>query len=112
MSDEGRPSSKWRTPDRATVVIDIENVNTHAPVWFPDPPPNETIEIEEEKDVVNQVVLNVNARDSDVGEENKRVSYYFKLNNQNIGRTNEFSINENTGEVRPLVVFDRETVDK
>ena len=72
------------------------------PVWFPDPPPNESIEIEEGKDVMNTVVLKVNARDDDVGEENKRVSYFFKLNNQNVPRTNEFVVDENTGEVRPL----------
>ena len=50
----------------------------------------------------NTVVLKVNARDDDVGEENKRVSYFFKLNNQNVPRTNEFVVDENTGEVRPL----------
>ena len=34
VSDEGgerKEEPKWRNPDRATVRIDIENVNTHAP---------------------------------------------------------------------------------
>ena len=34
VSDEGgerKEDPKWRNPDRATVRIDIENVNTHAP---------------------------------------------------------------------------------
>ena len=44
----------------------------------------------------NTVVLKVNARDDDVGEENKRVSYFFKLSNQNVPRTNEFVVDENT----------------
>ena len=86
-------SSKLATNAQLTLCI---------PVWFPDPPPNESIEIEEGKDVRNTVVLKVNARDDDVGEENKRVSYFFKLNNQNVPRTNEFVVDENTGEVRPL----------
>ena len=113
VHDEGgQEPRRWRNPDRATVTIDVENVNTHQPEWFPDPPPDETIQIREEEDVRNRVVLKVNARDRDIGEDNRRISYFFKVNNENVGQTGDFSIDETTGEVRPIRIFDREDVDR
>jgi hypothetical protein len=41
----------------ARVVVSVENVNTHKPEWFPDPVPNETVEIEEELEETDFVVL-------------------------------------------------------
>ena len=46
-------------PYRAIIKITVENVNTHQPEWFPDPPPNETIELMEEEDISNYVILKV-----------------------------------------------------
>jgi hypothetical protein len=43
----------------ARVVVSVENVNTHKPEWFPDPVPNETVEIEEELEETDFVVLKV-----------------------------------------------------
>ena len=53
----------WTNPDEAIIAISVENVNTHKPEWFPDPPPDETIELMEEEDISNYVILKVNARD-------------------------------------------------
>ncbi len=71
------------------VVVAVENVNTHKPEWFPEPVPNETVEIEEELEETDFVVLKVNARDQDVGSDNSRIgsvlmSLYFvmKANNR------------------------------
>ena len=106
--DEGGDVQAWDEPDRAIIAISVENVNTHKPEWFPDPLPDETIELMEEEDISNNVILKVNARDRDRDSENGRVSYHFKVNNQNIGETEEFVIDSETGEVRAKVPFDRE----
>ena len=39
-------------------------------------------------------------------------SYFFKLNNENVGETEHFSIDPETGEVRAKVRFDREEREK
>ena len=108
VTDESMDNARWQNKDRATIRINIENVNTHKPEWTPDPPPNETVEIEEEENNPNIVVLDVDATDRDGGGDNGRVSYYIKHNNQNVGETDEFSIDQTTGEVRAKVKFDRE----
>ena len=87
-------------------------VNTHQPEWFPDPPPNETIELLEEEDISNYVILKVNARDRDsensgLVSDNGRVSYHFKIANENVNQTTEFMIDPETGEVRAKIMFDR-----
>ncbi len=56
----------------------VENVNTHKPEWFPEPVPNETVEIEEELEETDFVVLKVNARDQDVGSDNSRIGSVFR----------------------------------
>jgi hypothetical protein len=61
--DEAGQVQAWESPEQALIAIDVENVNTHKPEWFPDPPPNETVELLEEEDISNYVILKVNARD-------------------------------------------------
>jgi len=39
-------------------------------------------------------------------------SYFFKVNNENVGETEHFSIDPETGEVRAKVRFDREEREK
>jgi hypothetical protein len=58
--------------------VAVENVNTHKPEWFPEPVPNETVEIEEELEETDFVVLKVNARDQDVGSDNSRIGSVIK----------------------------------
>ena len=113
--DEAGQVQAWDEPDQAVVDITVENVNTHKPEWFPDPPPNETIELMEEEDISNYVILKVNARDRDSirngNSDNGRVSYHFKIKNENVEETDEFMIDTETGEVRPKIMFDRESQD-
>ena len=101
----------WQDPDQAIIAIFVENVNTHKPEWFPDPPPNETIELLEEEDISNYVILKVNARDRDRDSDNGRVSYHFKVSNENVLETDQFMIDSETGEVRAKIMFDRERQD-
>ena len=66
---------RWNEPSMTRVVVSVENVNTHKPEWFPEPVPNETVEIEEELEETDFVVLKVNARDQDVGSDNSRIRF-------------------------------------
>ena len=51
------------------------------------------------------------SRDGQDGE-NGRVSYHFKVSNQNVDQTNEFIIDTTTGEIRAKTKFDREMKDR
>lgn len=51
--------------------------------------------------------MTVKATDKDVGE-NGRLTYHFKVNDQNVQETDEFSIDANTGELRSKKYLDRE----
>ena len=103
----------WQTPDVARVVISVESVNTHKPRWQPAPPYNETVTIVEESEMVGAVFKTVRATDDDGDDnENGQISYFFKVNNENVGETPEFRIDERTGELRTRVSLDREEKDQ
>lgn len=52
--------------------------------------------------------MTVKAEDEDPGE-NGRISYHFKVNDSNVQETDEFSIDEETGQLRSKIILDRET---
>lgn len=103
---------EWEGPDQARVTVQVESVNTYKPRWNPAPPPNETVSIKEETEMIGVVIKTVQAVDQD-GEENEngRVGYYFKVKNENVLETPEFKIDERTGEIRSKVKLDREVQD-
>lgn len=53
------------------------------------------------------MITTIKATDEDSGE-NGRVSYYLKVDNQNVGETAEFSLDPDTGELRTKTFLDRE----
>jgi hypothetical protein len=55
--------------------------------------------------------LTVKAIDRDPGE-NGRVSYHLKVGNRNVQETEEFSIDQETGELRSKIILDREIKSK
>lgn len=57
------------------------------------------------------MILTVKAIDRDPGE-NGRVSYHLKVGNQNTQETEEFSIDQETGELRSKIILDREVKSK
>lgn len=59
-------------------------------------------------DVADVLIMKVKAEDGDPGE-NGRVTYHFKVNDSNVQETDEFIINEETGELRSKIILDRET---
>ncbi len=54
------------------------------------------------------LVLTVKANDSDPGD-NGKVSYHLQVNNENVQETDEFEINEVSGELRLKKKLDRKT---
>ena len=97
--------------DSARLSISVDSVNTHKPVWSPAPLQNETVQVEEESDMVF-VFFNVTAVDQDGSDtDNGKISYFFKVANENVGETAEFRIDESTGELRTKRRLDREETD-
>merc|ERR1719195_1728498 len=113
VTDQGGEGA-WPNLDQAAVTIQVETVNTHKPVWSPAPPQNETVAVVEEQgqDMVGVVFKTVHAVDQDGADnENGVVSYFFKVNNENVMETPEFRIDTTTGELKTKVRLDREEED-
>uniref|UniRef100_A0A1B6L3B2 Cadherin domain-containing protein n=1 Tax=Graphocephala atropunctata TaxID=36148 RepID=A0A1B6L3B2_9HEMI len=93
--------------DQAKVNITILDVNQNQPTFIDPPSQNATVYIPE-TDVADTLIMTVKAEDGDPGE-NGRITYHFKVNDSNLQETDEFSINEETGELRSKIILDRET---
>ena len=103
---------RWPTPEQCQVTITVESVNTYKPVWNPAPLQNENVTIEEESDMT-RVFLRVQAEDRDGKDtENGRISYFLKVNNINVLETDEFKIDQTSGELRTKVKLDREVKER
>ena len=99
---------EWPAPDRCTITVTVESVNTHKPVWNPAPPQNESVTVQEESNMI-AVFMTVQAVDQDGQEnDNGRISYFLKVNNLNVLETDEFKIDEMSGELRTRKRLDRE----
>lgn len=61
--------------------------------------------------MANYLILTVKAVDRDSGE-NGRVSYHLKVGNKNTQETEEFSIDQESGELRSKIILDREAKSK
>ncbi|XP_063226687.1 cadherin-87A isoform X2 [Bacillus rossius redtenbacheri] len=97
--------------DQATVNVAVLNVNQHKPVFIMPSNLNATVEVPESAGLPNYLVITVKAVDKDAGE-NGRVSYHFRVGNENKQETEEFFIDPDTGELRTKIILDREAKDK
>ncbi|XP_028171675.1 cadherin-87A-like, partial [Ostrinia furnacalis] len=93
--------------DTAKVDISVLSVNKHSPVFVQPPPEQRQLEIPENAAQADFLITTIKATDEDSGE-NGRVSYYLKVDNQNVGETQEFSLDADTGELRTKTFLDRE----
>ena len=57
--------------------------------------------------MTNAHVLKVTAVDDDTGD-NGKISYHLRVNDQNVQETQEFIINEDSGELYAKIALDRE----
>ncbi|XP_073989842.1 cadherin 87A [Rhodnius prolixus] len=94
--------------DTAQININVRAINQNQPTFIEPSSRNATVYVKENDNEVNLYILTVKARDGDSGE-NGRVTYHFKVKNENVQETDEFMINEETGEIRAKVPLDRET---
>ncbi|KAG5343409.1 CAD87 protein, partial [Acromyrmex heyeri] len=97
--------------DRCYVDIRVTPVNQHKPQFVMPELTNATVEVPENAGVPNYLILTVKAIDRDPGE-NGRVSYHLKIGNRNVQETEEFSIDQETGELRSKIILDREIKSK
>ncbi|KAL0881320.1 hypothetical protein ABMA27_001201 [Loxostege sticticalis] len=93
--------------DTAKVDISVLSVNKHSPVFVHPPPEQRQLEIPENAAQADYLITTIKATDEDTGE-NGRVSYYLKVDNQNVGETQEFSLDRDSGELRTKTFLDRE----
>ncbi|EFN85300.1 Cadherin-87A [Harpegnathos saltator] len=97
--------------DRCYVDVRVTPVNQHKPQFIMPELTNATVEVPENAGVPNYLILTVKAIDRDPGE-NGRVSYHLKVGNRNVQETEEFSIDQETGELRSKIILDREIKSK
>ncbi|KAF9823771.1 hypothetical protein SFRURICE_000014, partial [Spodoptera frugiperda] len=93
--------------DTARVDIAVLSVNRHSPVFVQPPTDVRHLDIPENAAQSDYLITTIKATDEDSGE-NGRVSYYLKVDNQNVGETPEFSLDPDTGELRTKTFLDRE----
>ncbi|CAH2085946.1 unnamed protein product [Euphydryas editha] len=91
----------------ARVDIAVLRVNRHSPAFVEPPPDLRRIDVPEHAAQADYLVTTIKAIDEDTGD-NGKVSYYFKVDNQNVGETQEFSLDPNTGELKTKTFLDRE----
>ncbi|XP_052863844.1 cadherin-87A [Anopheles cruzii] len=92
--------------DTATIMIEIQSINQHRPVFIMPALYNATVELPENLATADYLVMTVKATDNDPGA-NGKVLYYLQVNSQNVQETDEFSINEMSGELRIRHQLDR-----
>ncbi|XP_029049380.1 cadherin-87A [Osmia bicornis bicornis] len=97
--------------DKCYVDIRVTPVNQHKPQFVLPELTNATVEVPENTGVSNYLILTVKAIDRDPGE-NGRISYHLKVGNRNVQETEEFSIDQETGELRSKIILDREAKSK
>ncbi|KAL4711580.1 hypothetical protein ACJJTC_003597 [Scirpophaga incertulas] len=93
--------------DLVTVDVTVLAVNRHSPVFVQPPQEQRQLEIPENAAEADYLIATIKATDEDSGE-NGRVSYYLKVDNQNVGETAEFKLDPDSGELRTKTFLDRE----
>ncbi|XP_066907242.1 cadherin-87A [Halyomorpha halys] len=94
--------------DEARIDINVQAINQNQPVFTFPSNSNSTVFIKENDNEVGAVVLTVKAVDGDSGE-NGHITYHFKVRNENVQETEDFTIEADSGEVRAKSSLDRET---
>ncbi|KAB0801704.1 hypothetical protein PPYR_03890 [Photinus pyralis] len=107
---EARDGGNQPLTDTCIVNIKVVNVNDHKPNFIHPMSTRSVIEITDTP-IADYLVMTVKAADKDNGE-NGRVTYHFKLNDENVQMTDEFIINPDTGDLRIKTYLDNKIQDK
>lgn len=94
--------------DNAEIIIEVHTINQHRPKFIMPALANATIEIPENLALADYLVMTVKAEDPDEGD-NGKLAYHLQLNNENTQETDEFTIDEGSGEVRIKKNLERKT---
>ncbi|KAF5276236.1 hypothetical protein FQR65_LT04041 [Abscondita terminalis] len=105
-NDNGEP----RMSDNCFIYIDVMNVNDYKPTFIYPTAASSTVEINENPSE-EYLVITVRAVDKDSGE-NGRVTYHLKVDDQNVQSTEEFVIDQNSGELRTRLYLDKKMKDR
>lgn len=97
--------------DSATVSVHVLTANRQKPSFITPYRDNIEYHVTENEVGVGDVILTVEAVDSDPGQSGN-VTYHFRENAKNVLTTDQFSIDPISGQIRALVTFDRETKEK
>lgn len=93
--------------DNCVVLIRLIEINLDKPHFLTPSLPNATVQVLENQTHSSHIIMTVEALDKDQGD-NGRISYYFKVGDRNVAETDEFRIDEVTGEIQAKVLLDRE----
>lgn len=85
--------------DLAEIIIDVHDINHNRPQFIMPALSNATVEIPENLAMADYLVMTVKAQDNDTGD-NGKLTYFIQVNNQNVQETEEFRIDETTGELK------------
>lgn len=94
--------------DNAEIIIEVHSINQHRPVFIMPALTNATVEIPENLALSEYLVMTVKSEDKDEGD-NGKLSYFLLVNSESVHETDEFSIDEMSGELRVKKNLDRRT---
>ncbi|CAG9836975.1 unnamed protein product [Diabrotica balteata] len=103
----GNANGNGQLFDEATINVHVLNVNEHRPEFIMPALANSTVEVLENAATENYLVMTVKAVDKDQNE-NGRLTYHFKVDEENVQETEEFSIDPKSGELKTRKSLDRE----
>uniref|UniRef100_A0A336M3D8 CSON011390 protein n=1 Tax=Culicoides sonorensis TaxID=179676 RepID=A0A336M3D8_CULSO len=94
--------------DNAEIIIEVHSINQHRPKFIMPALANATIEIPENSATADYLMMTVKAEDPDEGD-NGKLAYHLQVKNENVQETEEFTIDEMSGELRVKKNLDRKT---
>ncbi|KAK4881840.1 hypothetical protein RN001_005159 [Aquatica leii] len=107
---EASDNGELQMHDNCLIYIRVINVNDYKPTFIFPTAASSTAEINDNPSE-NYLVMTVKAVDKDSGE-NGRVTYHFKVNDENVQSTEEFIIDQDTGELRTRIYLDKKMKDR
>ncbi|XP_055375511.1 cadherin-87A [Condylostylus longicornis] len=93
-------------PSFARAVIEIYDVNQHQPKFVVPSEQNTTLELYTDILEAGHLLMTAKAYDNDTNE-NGKLSFYLRFNDENQDETNEFKVDSTTGEIRTKIDLKR-----